>query len=173
MKIVIHGEKELTKALEELGRTGRSVTRKAMRKAVKPLTKDMKRRARPHSKSVSKSIGVHVKTFKRSGTVVARVGPRSDSKVWRRRSVKNPFTGETESRITKPHKIAHLIEGGTSPHQIRLPHLNITVQHPGTEAHPYMEPAYNTQSNEVLQNFTRDAWDEIEKTARKNAAKEK
>lgn len=173
VSVKIEPPKELIKALKKIDDKATSrVTRNALRASAKPMVKEAKSRAKKTSKTVAKSIGVTVKSYQKGTVFSLKMGPRTDDKFTTTKTVKNPFTGEREAREHVPTKTAHLIEGGTNPHQIRLPHLNITIQHPGTDPEPFMEPAFQNNATNAEAAFTKKAWSAIEKESKKAAAKQ-
>lgn len=166
----ITGDKELVKALEALDRKARTrITRAALRKAGEPVVAKAALNVADVSETIADSIGTEAKSFNKGAFHVLKVGPVSDSGAWRTKRVANPFTGDKGARIHKPHKTAHLVEGGTKPHTIQLGKL--TIRHPGTEARPFLEPARRAMQAAVERVYVREAWKGIEREAKRAARK--
>lgn len=148
--VTIRGEKELIKKLVSLeNKTRRKFLRKANGKAIRPVVQSAKANVRRESSTVSKSIGVRHKSYKRGATQASIVGPRNVDSVVKERPHVNPFTGKVGVRKHDPRHTAHLIEGGTKPHTIKI-FKNLTVRHPGTSPRPFLEPAMKKNENKVV-----------------------
>jgi HK97 gp10 family phage protein len=144
----LDGGKELNR---RLGRLSEALQKKVLRKAVrKPgrLIANAARRKIRHEETglLKKSLGVYVKLYKGSWTAVAIVGPR--------KSVigsKGEVYPSRRSNKVWPVKYAHLVEGGTKPHDnppfqrwgtgkwVHMPR----GRHPGAKPKPFMEPAFD------------------------------
>lgn len=104
------------------GKIARSASRRALTKASTPTVKAARARVRKESGTLKKSLDKKVKTYVRSGVVVAIVGPRSG------------FKGEYKGKVRRPSFYAHLVEFGTSK----------------TPARPFLRPAMaSTKSRSV------------------------
>lgn len=77
VKVELKGLQQAINSLQGLSRTVRNkILRKAITKAVQPITKDAKARAPRRTGALRKSIGYKVVTYKRNGTVTGVIGPR-------------------------------------------------------------------------------------------------
>lgn len=132
------GEKQLRRALQALPeKLQRKVARKALSKGGRLIAKEARKLVRPVSRTIAKSIAVKTKVYA-SGTGLAIVGPREMTGAARALRV-----AEVGDRFHNPSKTAHLVEGGTKPHLI--PGGTTPRQHPGTEPHPFILRAGQTQ----------------------------
>lgn len=168
--IVLTGQKELIKKLANMEKkAARKAMNKAMGKAVRPVIRAAKSNVRPISTTVAKSVGVKRKRYQSGATQIAIVGARVADNLKSTKTVRNPFTGAVTEREHWPWNTAHLIEDGTAPHQIHIPWLKMTIQHPGTEAHPWLEPAFKNNEEKVIRIHTQILREEIETYARAKA----
>jgi HK97 gp10 family phage protein len=60
---------------------------------------------------------------------------------------------------SRSRHIAHLVEHGTEPHEIK----SIKAVHPGAEPHPFMRPAIDENPDEILQAILDKARERLEK----------
>lgn len=171
LNVALEGAEELKAVLKRLPpQVEQRVLSASLKYAAAPLVNDAKRKAGQVSRTIAGAITTQTKKVR--GVRMLRVGPSAgDRGAWKLKRVVNPFTGAISVRFHKPENTAHLVELGTKAHQIRLPHLKITVKHPGTKAHPYMGPALEGNRAVVLGRFQYDAWRRIERIARRAARK--
>lgn len=170
--MLVTGDKELNRRLERLDqKVRRRITRFALRKAGAPVLAQAALNVADVSETIADAMGMQAKSFDRGAVHVLKVGPVSDPSAWRTKRVANPFTGNPGLRLHKPHKTAHLVEGGTKPHTIVVGRTKI--RHPGVEPHPYLEPARKARGGLAQAIFVREAWRAIEREAKKSAKKEK
>lgn len=175
--MTIEGIKQLNRQIEELGSSVlRQVARPAVRKAWTRVNKAAKRNAKSigDKHSLSKSLAIKVKTYTRSGSVVAVVGPR--------------FNYKSKTTGLPVWPLAHLFEFGVDPHEISakdskiLSNINnpageeievfgASVTHPGIEAQPFMRPAYDSEKSPALQVFISETRKGIIRKAKELAAK--
>ena len=100
VKVELNGLQDVLKTLARVKKAASSkILRKAAGAASKILVKEVKARVPVDTGLTRKSIGRRVKTYRKSGTVVALVGPRT--------GFADPNTGHD------PVKTAHLAEFGT------------------------------------------------------------
>lgn len=154
----ISGDKELLNAISKLpGSVQRRVARPAIRKAASIVSKA----AKANLKSINftdstgqlrRSIGVKTKTT-RSGRMIAIVGPRSGFDIVHRGRPRDPFF------------YAHLVEGGTAPHEAggRL--------HPGSKARPFLRPAWEDNQAQIRAAIISEMRLQFRKAAERAAAK--
>lgn len=167
----------------------RSVLRKAITKSTRPLLFAVKKYARAirDTGALAKSIARKIVTYKRSGALVAIIGPKSGE---------TQMLVRSRSYSRKPQKVnpvfyAHLVHGGTSPHSLakggKLPRasrnkrgqVRVTQmlkqetgrRHPGAKANPFIERAFNLTRGEVAEIFTATVREEIAKLNAKQLAK--
>lgn len=125
LKIKIEGIEEMTRKLEAVGtRVALRGPNAAVRAGGSFLIKEMRRRAPKETGSLKKALGQRIKTYRRSKTVAAIVGPRSKRY-------------DTSKGRRNPANYAHLVELGTRPHSIGR------GTHPGRPARPFMRPAWD------------------------------
>lgn len=125
--------------------------RRAAGKAGRPVVRAMKSISRPISKTVSKAIGIKVKVYRKDFNSIAIIGVRDIESV--RRTVKRVGLGGYEySTVHDPRKTLHLIEGGTSPHTIKI-YGRGSAQHPGTKPRPIVQRAYDETKNKAIAIF--------------------
>ena len=168
MAVVIQGENALMDTLQALDeKVRRRIMRRALNLAAEPLKASASRRVVSVSPTVAGAMGATVRQYKQGRILTMRVGPRSDQGAWSVKTVKNPFTGLLEGRIHKPGNTAHLIEGGTKAHSIRLPGRNITIKHPGTAPAPFLKPAHRVTGPKVQKTFIEVAWAGIRREAQR------
>lgn len=136
----LSGNRELESklfAIEQKMRT--KIVASCVRKAAKPKLSAMKSSVPVETGLLKKSLGLRVKTYRNSKVTVAAIGPRHGHK----------------SGGRNPVKYAHLVEGGTKPHNIktlRLPSGKIIKRnwkHPGTKAVWFMRNTRNVQAASV------------------------
>lgn len=100
--VTLKGDKELRRLLKRIPeKAALPAMSQAVGRAVAPVRKAARDKIRKQSEETGelrKSLSIKRVKYKRSGTVVAVVGPRKDSK--------NPETGRN------PANYAHLVEGG-------------------------------------------------------------
>ena len=134
----------------------------AARHAMKQVAKTAKQLAPKNTGLLAESIGIKTKKYKRSGTAVVVVGPRS--------GFKDPKSG------ANPMNYAHLVELGTGGHRIPTKAVGkgqIVRQpweHPGTPPRPFLLPALERNADRVIseygQKILKDINKEVEKLGR-------
>lgn len=134
--IAFKGRQELIDKLEKLDNAVRNrIARRAAKTAMVPVGQKAKSLIKENdsiqSKSLLKSIGGKQKVFKKTGVIIALIGPRVGKK----------FEGEWKGRVRKPWKYAHLVELGTKSGGWRTS---------PTEAKPFLKPALITQQRKVV-----------------------
>lgn len=141
---------DLRKKLSRLKWTAaRKAIQKANSKAIRPVVSSAKSNVRPISNTVAKGIGVRHKGYSQTGTVISVVGVRNDASLAVDRLIENPFSGQLSYRKHDPRHTAHLIEGGTKPHQIVI-FGRIHVNHPGTAPRPFLKPALTRNESKII-----------------------
>jgi len=161
---LVFGDKELIKQLEKLEeKAGKKILNKAVGKAVRPIIQTARAKVRPISKTVAKSLGIKRVRYNKGAVQVALVAIRTAANVASTKTVTNPITGATSTRKHIPYHTAHLIEGGTRPHQTHLPGRKVTVQHPGTPAQPFLKPALEQNRQKAMATYAQVVREEIRK----------
>lgn len=132
----VQGDLEVVNLLRELPL---KVERKGVRAAVTAMTTPIARAAKAKAPRVytgllKKAIGKKTKAGRSKGSAVGLVGAR--------RSVEGAYKGKR----WVPANYIHLVELGTKPHGIPTKDGG-TVQHPGSPAKPFLEPAYEEQKS--------------------------
>ena len=142
----LEGGKELERRLKSLGaKVQRKVLRGAIRKASRTMITAAKRRVPVDSGALKASLGTRIKVYKRSGTVVGIVGPRTKFK-----------TKKASSETSSPAKYAHLVEAGTASHYVpctKLPGGLIVPRkylHPGARGVGFLEQAFDVTKSSAL-----------------------
>lgn len=162
IRATVHGDKLLKARLKHLDESAlKRIMRPATRSGGSVINKLAKTKAKSISKALSKSIGVKAKTYSRSGVVWVGVGPRTGEKYWEER----PGLYWGRQTIMKPHKIAHLIEFGTDPHEMPW-----GWYHPGTSPQPFLRPAWDVGKEPAYQKVRAKAWYYVRKELAKTGA---
>lgn len=127
--IELQGAKELRKLLKHLpDRVARKVLRAAVNKAATPIVKSARRKASKESGTLRKSMGKKLVVNKKTGSVMAIIGPRRE------------VTGEFEGKQRVPANYAHLVEDG---------HIAADGSH--VPAKPFLRPAYDEGKGPALE----------------------
>lgn len=179
-KVTLKGFAEVVQTLNGLKQSMRGrILRKAVTKAVQPITKDAKARAPVEDGYLKKSIGYRIQSYKKSGAVVGVIGPRTGYK-------KNRKTGKREltalgkklqkETYKRPTYYAHLVEMGTQPHAIgKGDSLKKNRQagklHPGARPKPFLLPAWRAGKARAEQTLLVEIAAGIERELAKLAAK--
>lgn len=148
----VTGDKELIAALRKFpSKLAGRVLRRAGAKAATPVAKAARKIVKPISPTIAKSIGSKVKVYK-SGNLFVAVGPRADAPK-SRKTVEHPLTEEKTRRLHNPVYTAHLVHGGTKPHQIVIKKATPprTLNHPGVKPTPYLNEGLEAQRAAVEQ----------------------
>lgn len=164
--VMLEGLEEVVKRLGELpDRAKRHAVRPAINKAATPVVKAARKFA-PSGTGVSsrsasraplkRTIVKKTKTYKKSGTIVAIIGPK---------------------KYEAPH--SHLVHDGTKAHEITLTKplvlrgavlpAGFVIQHPGAKAQPFMDMAVNASRNVSLVILTREIVKGIDKQVQRIA----
>jgi hypothetical protein len=166
----VTGDRELIKSLQALDqKVRRRLVKQAMKKAVAPIVQAQKMGVMPVSPTIAGSIEAKIKTRNKGAFMSAQIGPSNDAAHVGVTTSTNPVTGITTNRLHKPVNTAHLVDGGVKPHQIRLPKMNITIDHPGTKATPFVTPSLDDNRYLVQAVFDNTLVKGIERAARKAA----
>lgn len=141
----------------------RQILKKALAKATKPLVAAARRRVPVDSGLAKKSIGRKMISYRRSGAIVAVLGPRQGmaAEVVRK--------GRRTPVKEDPALIGHWLEFGTKPHSLdtdaRAPRGKQRTAdwrptgrkiHPGAQAHPFLRPAFDAEKSHVVAIFARE-----------------
>lgn len=144
----VEGLRELERSLRELPKaTARNVLRRVLIKRAEPMAETMRALvpddpATPETKDLKGSIGVGIKLSKRQAKLHRK--EHKDDKQFA-----EVFVGAGP----KPH--AHLQEFGTAHHAPQ----------------PFVRPAWDQHKGEILDGLKDDLWKEVEKAAKRLAAK--
>lgn len=160
----IEGGRELERALIKLAdKVQRKIIKKAIRKPARSIVKMAKTLVPRESGLLAASLGTKIKQFKRSGTIVGIMGPRTKFKAPKK--VVARLGGSFEKR--KPANYAHLIELGTKPHI--QPTFMGGGMHPGSPAKPFLGPAMDAHKSKAFKMMGDELRKGIEAEARKAA----
>lgn len=169
-----------TRELSKLQNLSKNLQNKVIREANSASSRVIKEAVLPHvpqeSGILKRSMAVRAKTY-RSGAVTSVVGPRSQYQSWSTSGTRTvsfiKILNNPKAKIQKPSKYAHLVHGGTRPHQIvtrfsgrliynrgrwattaknfRKPTRNFTViNHPGSMPIPFMHRGYRRSESRAL-----------------------
>lgn len=155
IKMELGGIKDALKSLDGLKRgVQRRILRAAVTEASAPILQSARGHAPKRTGTFKRSLGKKVKTYSKSGTVVAIVGPRKGYKT------QTGITRKGKEIFEDPTKIAHLLEYG---------HLVVrggkVVGH--APAYPSMTPAMQENQSRAVETIARRIGEEIEKEAAK------
>lgn len=143
----VRGARQLDRAMAELGsRTAsRKIGRAAVRAGSRPVIVAARANLAGHRRTgaLRKSLGLKIAVY--SGKVLSIIGARS----------------KPGSDGRNPARRAHLIEFGTSAHEVN------GRQHPGHPAFPFLRPAFDSQLRASLAAMRTKAWETLEEAARK------
>jgi HK97 gp10 family phage protein len=143
------GDKELARALRKLGgKVERKYTRQAVNVAATPILKDARRKVPEQTGTLKLSLGKRVRTYKRSGTVMALVGPKTN------------VEAEFKGRVRKPKFYAHLVENG-----------HIASDGSFVPAQPFLRPAFDENVDKSRQIVAKKLAAGVLKEWRKEAPK--
>lgn len=170
VNVRLDGDKELMRALASVtGREQEVVVKRATNRSMRPVVKEARRNAPVETGLLRKSIGARTKWYRKgaergSGVAVTVVGPRKGFKVDGR----------------NPAMYAHLVHGGTQPHEIvpgearALTVGGVTimaVQHPGAKPNPFLGDAFDKSVGEVERRFKSMMFQQIEAAIRRRTKK--
>lgn len=164
IKVKLEGLEDVLKRLGTVRKAvqGR-IVRKALEKATKPILSAAKAKAPKGATGLlRKSLGRKAKTYRRSGTSMIILGPRTGFAKQGKKGKKITALGKKfRAAGVNPSKYAHLVEKGTKPHslgkgsQLRTRRtltallIGRSIQHgaghPGTKAQPFLAPAWAGQ----------------------------
>lgn len=155
------GEAMLEKKLRLLpDKVQRKVTRRAVNLALTPVVKIARKLAAVRSGLLRKAIAKKVKVYRKGETVLGMVGINFD------------LVGEWKGKKSRPAKYAHLIEygfrivkGGSLKKRITALHAIVMKRVP---ARPFLRPAYEQGSGEMMQTLQSEMAAGISKEAMKN-----
>lgn len=141
IKVRIRGLEQTLRALDGVKRGVRNrVIRAAVNAASTPVLKEIKSRVPKETGLLRRSIGRKMWTAKRTGTVIAIIGPRRKfrqqviaKKGWRKGKIRH-----SDSTFSDPTKYAHLVEYGVDPHF--MPKRGAV--HPGAAPQPFVRPGW-------------------------------
>lgn len=138
----------------------RRIVRPAVAAAGTPVLQAARQRAPVESGQLRRSLGKRVKLLRKSGIVVAIVGPRRKAfrkQLWRQ------SRWSKDAQWVNPTNYAHLVEFGTLPHAIGVGRR--LVKHPGARARPFLRPALAATRGTVLAILTTKIGQGLEKLA--------
>ena len=140
------GVRSAMEALRELKKSAQKrIVRPAARYAFSPVLASSRRKVARRSGALAKSFVE--KIYTKGAKVFAVVKP--DEKA------KDASTGEV------PFRIAHFVEFGTEPHDIRVG--GRTIHHPGSAPKPFLRPALMEQRDNVVERFRKKIEEGIDK----------
>jgi HK97 gp10 family phage protein len=154
--IKVEGLKELDEALKELPKaTGKNVMRRVARNALGMVIAAARPLVPVDDGQLRKSLAVSTKLSKRQATLARRDEAEGKASI-------TVYAGAS----ALPH--AHLIEFGTKERVQKT-----TGRRTGrVKAKPFMRPAWDAKKGAVLDSFKSDMWTEIQKAAKRLAAKQ-
>ncbi len=172
------GLADVFKRLEGLSRkvTGK-ILRPAVKHAAKIVLKAVKAKVPTRTRNLKKSLAVKVKTYRRTGTVVAIIGPRKGRKTQIGTYSRGPNKGKPI--YEDPANIAHLVEFGTRPHAIgkgsrlarvlKSGRLTKEIQtggmHPGAAAQSFIRAGWDATKGPAEQTLRTEILEGLEKFA--------
>jgi len=172
MRLRITGDDELVGRLQALDKAGTRITKRALAIAVQPIITDAKNRVRPTSPTIADAIDFEQKLKNKGQYHYIRIGATTDQSNTTVKARINPITGRVKAKWHNPSKTAHLVELGTTPHNIRL-YGKVQIKHPGAKPRPHLVPAIEDNSALVEAVFAREAWAGIEREMNKRAKRAK
>lgn len=141
------GSRELERVFKTLGdRVQRKVTRQAVNVAATPVVRAARSKAPQQSGLLKKSLGKKIKTYKRAGTVVGLVGPRTD------------VQGEYQGEKRVPWRYAHLVEDG-----------HVDAKGNPIPAQPFLRPAFDETQGQALDTMSTKLGEGVTREAMKAA----
>jgi Bacteriophage HK97-gp10, putative tail-component len=167
IKAEFEGARDVLARLAKLrpGRA-RTVLRKALNEATKPVLDAAKAQAPRQSGLLKKSLGRIGRTYVRSNAVVFFIGPRTGFR--RAVTIKDRVTGKTRTMIRNPVNIGHLTEGGRKAVRARRRVLGSQGVWLGRFARAvaagrWLRRAWGQTKAKAESIFIRRAWQEIQK----------
>lgn len=162
--VKLEGFRELEQALAQIEKTAtaKAVMRRALKTAARPVA-DLAAALAPEGPTgnLKRSISISTKLSKRQQQANRRLQAEGKAAV-------EMFLGPDYKQAGNH---AHLVEFGTKPHRNRGQFAG--TQHPGTAPRPFLRPAWEAEGRPTLDRLGKTLWVEIEKAARRAAAKEK
>jgi HK97 gp10 family phage protein len=169
-------QKEMQQLRANLEAMKDSVARKLSAEAVEiaaaPILADATQRAPSRTGVLKRSMGM--KLTKRRGFASAIIGPRSryyEDVTFHHRD------GSSVTRKVKPSKYAHLVELGSKSHKIPAPKHGLLkvfgvtiaggVDHPGTQAQPFLRPAFDANVQRFFKVYGRELYTRLEAVMKK------
>jgi HK97 gp10 family phage protein len=152
MSLQVKGLREALDALRDLPeKSVNRVLQDASRRVASMVLKSARQNARKIADSglLAKSLGIRVKRNRRTGDVVAVVGPR---KGFAQKVAAKGLDGEPVEVKREPVKYAHLQEFGAAPHRIKatIRKRTVTFNHPGTKPRPWLRPAADANRQPMI-----------------------
>lgn len=150
--------------LKQLGKLKRNYRRNALRNSVRAATKPIVQAAKAgvpvEHGFLKKALKVKIRVFNQGGTVAAIIGAERK---------KIAVTKGDQTKYINPARYIHLVEKGTKPHEISVPHWRnpekkITLLHPGSPPRPFLRRAYEN-NRELAKSIMRQRLDEEIKKA--------
>lgn len=153
IKVDLTGDAALMAKLKDIpDKVERKIIVDSARKAWAPALKRARGIAPVELGALKRAIGIRM--TKRKGQLTMRVSTRKDAApiVTGTRTTTFQVNGRSVSvtrRVKRdPRKYFHLVTGGTKPHVIKIG--NRTVHHPGTEAQPFMQRAFDAERSNAI-----------------------
>jgi hypothetical protein len=175
IRLSIEGLKEVQDAIKKIPLDMESkVYRNATVKAFAPVAKRAKANMKLISPTIAKAIGVKTKAYKSAIVTLVGIKIGTTATVTKKTIEMPDGTTREVTRKHNPINTAHLVELGTAAHQVKIPWLNITAQHPGTKAYRPMGKALESEKDNVIRIFTKQiitGMDQIVAKQRKKAAR--
>lgn len=177
--IVLQGDKELERKLLGLEKkVFNKVIRGATERSMRPVRDEAKKRATDLKDTglLAKSLGIKTKAYPRKRKVISLVGPRKGFKRQVKRTITLP-DGRVmhKTEMANPVNYAHLVEFGTQAHSLGAgSNIRKGLQfpgavHPGTQARPFLRPAFDSKESQILSIYRRQLWEGLIREAKKRA----
>lgn len=163
------------KAIHSLDGLGRTLRNKILRKAVNASARIMLKAARslaPRGTGLlKKSLGVRIKTYQKSGAVVAIIGPRTGFKKTRQGKTLTAFGKKMKASGQNPTKYVHLIEFGRAEVRVKKKKVlsdGSTIYGTVVKSvppRPFLRKAFEQTKNAVVETMKQRIAEELEKAA--------
>jgi hypothetical protein len=158
----IKGTKELDLALAGLEqKTARRFVTAAARKALTPTMKELKARINSDLDTMSAMSRAVYASMLYIQTKGVRRGILASIKTRNKK-----MASVNRSGVVNYAPLAHLFEGGVSPHNIKQ--KKRTINHPGIPARPIWGDTFDSKAAKMGDDFTEDIWKRLRKEWAKN-----
>lgn len=155
----MRGARDLEQALKEMEqKTARNVVTRTVRASLVPVLKEIRDKVKSDLNTMNakaraqyaKQIGISVGRS-RTGEIVAKI---------RTKSLKMS-SASSPGKMINYSPLAHLFEGGVSPHKIKQKRR--TINHPGIPDRPIWSSTFDNRAEAITRAFTDSMWKNIKK----------